>query len=167
MARHGPQLRVVDGCGAGVPFQRAFAPADSRAPTPSPGLYITHPPRVETWRSTLSCCFVPLYCFDACFVMDENNNPSRVPPPPGPRHPGSYMCSICTIVLKGETSWKQHVRGTPHKKRAQRAASIDVANNPNGPSLRWTCPTCLVCNDLAAGLFATSGARSTAGPSRC
>jgi len=67
------------------------------------------------------------------------------------------MCSICTIVLTGETSWKQHVRGNPHKKRAQRAASIDVASNHNAPSLRWTCPTCLVCNDSAAGLFAHVG----------
>jgi len=70
------------------------------------------------------------------------------------------MCSICTIVLTGEMSWRQHLAGTPHKKRAQRAAAIGGASNSNAPSLRWTCPTCLVCNDSASGLFAHVGGAS-------
>jgi len=108
------------------------------------------------------CCSRLLHCFTlpsfSVFFHNMAAAPPHPPPPPRPEPSGFYKCETCNILMTGEASWNEHVRGAPHRKRAFRAAAT------HGPgyashSTRWTCPTCLASNDAPTSLIShVSGA---------
>jgi len=120
-------------------------------------------PRHTSRRWSSFLVLQPLaHCFTLPSFSVFFHNMAAAPPPPSPpprpEPSGFYKCETCNILMTGEASWNEHVRGAPHKKRAFRAAAT------HGPgyashSTRWTCPTCLASNDAPTSLIShVSGA---------